>query len=304
MGQGLCHWEHQLFFSVAVSASDSVLHVWDFCLYPSVIMLWWEAKPLSVSLPLHTPKSHLEWNCGLVNRVVVSNPQSPGFDPQHHTDWMWWHVCNPRTQEVETGGSGVQGHLWLHGGFETSLGYLSAYVSFPWTLWCVFFCAFFLLCSGCLMFCLSPLVTCPSWCWGTFLEKPDHPEVPSPGSHSLPMPSPTTHPPFSIIFISAHSDLTQLISQGACLLGLGHKLQDSQDRVSSLHRAWALIRRATQTHLLRDSCRSGLLTAWTRCRGPCDLNAACPTRFATLHPLSTPVQTRIKTLFPFKVTSQ
>lgn len=168
---------------------------------------------------------------------------------------------------------------------------------------CLLLCLF-PLCSVCLTFCLPPLVTCPSRCRGTSLEKPDNSEVPSPGSHSLPMPNPTTHPPFSIIFLPAHSDLTQLVFQGACLLGLRQKLQDSQDRVSALHRAWALIRRATQTLLLRDSCRSGRLTARTRCGEPCDFNAACPTCFASLHPLSTPVQTRIETSFACKVTSQ
>lgn len=53
------------------------------------------------------------------------------------------YVRDHSTQGVETGGLGVQGHLWLHSGFETSLGYLSTCVSFPWILLCVFFCVFF-----------------------------------------------------------------------------------------------------------------------------------------------------------------
>ena len=31
------------------------------------------------------------------------------------------HVCNPSTQEVEAGGSEVQGHLQMHRGFKPGL---------------------------------------------------------------------------------------------------------------------------------------------------------------------------------------
>ena len=34
------------------------------------------------------------------------------------------HICHPSTWEMEAGGSGVQGHPWLHSEFEASLGYM------------------------------------------------------------------------------------------------------------------------------------------------------------------------------------
>lgn len=35
-------------------------------------------------------------------------------------------ACQPGVQQVEAGGQEVQGHLWLRGEFEASLGYMKA----------------------------------------------------------------------------------------------------------------------------------------------------------------------------------
>ena len=34
------------------------------------------------------------------------------------------HICNPRTQEVEVGGSDIQGHSKIHNEFKAMLGYM------------------------------------------------------------------------------------------------------------------------------------------------------------------------------------
>lgn len=37
-------------------------------------------------------------------------------------------TCNFNTQEVEVGGSGIQGHPWPHKAFKTNLGYIIHYL--------------------------------------------------------------------------------------------------------------------------------------------------------------------------------
>lgn len=34
------------------------------------------------------------------------------------------HTCHPSTGDVDAGGSGVEGHSWLHNELEASLGYI------------------------------------------------------------------------------------------------------------------------------------------------------------------------------------
>lgn len=63
------------------------------------------------------------WDWGSVGRVPVQHLQGPGFDLQHHTNWIWWHMLAipaPASQ-VKNRGSKVQGHSQPHGEFEVSL---------------------------------------------------------------------------------------------------------------------------------------------------------------------------------------
>jgi hypothetical protein len=48
-----------------------------------------------------------------------------------HKPGMVEYACDPRTREMEAGGSTVQGQLWLHNKFEASLGYLRITLPLP-----------------------------------------------------------------------------------------------------------------------------------------------------------------------------
>lgn len=56
--------------------------------------------------------------------VVESVPNqtgSPGFNPQHHINWMWWPLSAiPAPGEGEEGGLEVEGHIQLHRELDTS----------------------------------------------------------------------------------------------------------------------------------------------------------------------------------------
>lgn len=189
-------------------------------------------------------------------------------------------ACNPSTQEVETGASQVQGHF----------GYLVS-LRQAWASWAPVYRSHvpspslpflpLLWLPGCswtnrsCLF-LLPSVTCPSWCWGSFSEMLGHPQVPSPAASFYPGPVPCISIPLSLQF-SAQSIVALLsVFTGASVsLCWAISRRDSWERVScSVHRAQVRRRRATQTCLWRDSCRSGPLTAQLSRRWPCDLNIA------------------------------
>lgn len=44
-------------------------------------------------------------------------------NPNTREPGMVVHTQNPTTEEVEVGGSKIQGHSWLHSKFKASLGY-------------------------------------------------------------------------------------------------------------------------------------------------------------------------------------
>ena len=46
--------------------------------------------------------------CSSVGRVLAWHAERPGFDPQHHINWMVWHT--PRTWEGGVRGSEGHGH--------------------------------------------------------------------------------------------------------------------------------------------------------------------------------------------------
>ena len=51
------------------------------------------------------------------------------------------HACNPRTQEAEAGGSGVQSHPWVHREFEANLNDMRSFIKkrkyglVDWGMW-------------------------------------------------------------------------------------------------------------------------------------------------------------------------
>lgn len=61
------------------------------------------------------------WGRGSLGRVLVQRAEIPGLDLQHV---IVVQVCNSSTQELEAGGSEVQGCLQLHSPFKVSLDYM------------------------------------------------------------------------------------------------------------------------------------------------------------------------------------
>jgi hypothetical protein len=50
------------------------------------------------------------------------------YSPILHHLGMMVHTCNSSAEEVGAGRSEVQGHPWLYGEFEVSLGYMKSWL--------------------------------------------------------------------------------------------------------------------------------------------------------------------------------
>lgn len=59
----------------------------------------------------------------LTFRVIQKTPRCISLERGRNKLGIVVYTCNLNTREVETGGSELQGHPWLHREFKTSLGY-------------------------------------------------------------------------------------------------------------------------------------------------------------------------------------
>lgn len=75
-----------------------------------------------LSFDLHGCRgTHTTHRNSLVAGALPWHLGSPGFDSQRGINVWWLTSVIPLLREVKAGGSGIQGHPWLHGEFKTSL---------------------------------------------------------------------------------------------------------------------------------------------------------------------------------------